>query len=348
MGAEALGALTLRLGGDPQGDEETLIGAISHFDNLISACDAYLGREAKSEKGKIRQGIVKRVRQLAVDDRVGFVKYMKTPDEGKRFGTILEVLTESRRRTLKLVDRNEKDLQHVGGAASYLAKIESGMLEGTNDSGFFKAEERYYQLDTKDRSLYALEVAQKRTPVSAEIYNKVRSMLEGKTNLMTNDPEYLTNREYHEFVDKVLAIKTSMNAVEANMKHPLKNGESLNLSGRNVAASRLAELLGLGDIVAKSETAVLENSDGGKIVGNLMQEAKGKEVQSYLIEQQRDQYREQTENLDTSGQKGADDMVTPEFLQSLISLQVLDNLAGQEDRIWRTILLRLRMESLAR
>ena len=330
--SEALGALTLSLSGDPRRDEGTLLGAISYFNHLIRACDTYLGREAKSGKGKIRQEIVKRVRQLAVDDRVGFVKYMKTPYEGKRFGSVLEVLTESRRRTLKLVDRNEKDLQHVGGAASYLAKIESGMLEGTNESGFFKAEERYYQLDAKDRMLYALEVAQKRKPVSAEIYNKVRSLIEREQAIKTDAPEYLTNREYHELIDRVIEVNASIDVAKNNLKNPLKSGESLNLSGRNVATSRLAELLGLGDLVAKSETAVLESSDGGKITGNLMQEAKGTAVLSYLIEQRHDQYREQTENLDTSGQKSADDVVTPEFLKSLISLQVLDNLAGQEDR----------------
>ena len=131
-------------------------------------------------------------------------------------------------------------------------------------------------------------------------------------------------------------LYSSEQAAEGNLQNPMNEGESLNLSKRNVATSRLAELLGVGDLVAKSETATLVDKDGTERSGNLMQKAKGQEVTSFVVDQFRDQYAAEREKYGASSlvemTGNLDDKVTPEFLKSLMSLQVLDNLAAQVDR----------------
>ena len=48
--------------------------------------------------------------------------------------------------------------------------------------------------------------------------------------------------------------------------------QTVNVTNRNVATSRLADLLGVGDLVARSEKVELQDAEGGgKRTGNLMQ-----------------------------------------------------------------------------
>ena len=137
----SIGQLSAPLSGDLTQDQETLDDIIASFDDLITACDDYLGRSSRTDRGKHRQAIVRQVRELAVKDRGGFVRYRMTPDEGEHFTSAMDVLTKSRQRTLQLVDKKEAELEHVGGAASYIAKIDKGMLTDQDASGFFKEDE---------------------------------------------------------------------------------------------------------------------------------------------------------------------------------------------------------------
>ena len=176
----SIGKLSASLSGDPAQDQETLNSIIATFDDLILACDDYLSRDPSTDRGKHRQAIVRQVRELAVKDRGGFVRYMMTPDEGERFTSAMDVLTRSRQRTLQLVDKKEEELQHVGGAASYIAKIDKGMLTDANASGFFKADETYTKhglYDRKSKYLAALESARRKITMSEEQYSALKDVI---------------------------------------------------------------------------------------------------------------------------------------------------------------------------
>ena len=338
----SIGQLSTPLSGDMLQDQEPLDGIIAAFTELIQACDDYLSRNPRTGRGKHRQEIVRQVRELAVKDRGGFVRYRMTPDEGEHFTSAMDVLTRSRQRTLQLVDKKEDELQHVGGAASYIAKIEKGMLTDANASGFFKEDEVYTKFAEGDRKgvyLDALESARRKITLSDEQYKMFKDLIEKNNGLPTLDkyvPGYRTDRTIHEAANLVIRLATANATTGNNLKNPLEEGESLNLSKRNVATSRLAELLGVGDLVAKSETAVLKDKDGTERSGNLMQKATGQEVTSFVVDQFRDQYAAEREKYGyyaaVKMTSNLDDKVTPEFLKSLMSLQVLDNLAAQEDR----------------
>ena len=335
----SIGQLSAPLSGDLMQDQETLNSIIATFDELIQACDDYLSRDPRTDRGKHRQAIVRQVRELAVKDRGGFVRYRMTPDEGEHFTSAMDVLTKSRQRTLQLVDKTEEDLEHVGGAASYIAKIEPGMLTDANASGFFKEDEIYTKSSNDDKTfkLKALDVVRKKMSMSDAQYTAMKTSIEQK-GVLSGVPGYYQDRTIHDACQMVIHMESANKAVQSNLSHHMENGESLNLSKRNVATSRLAELLDLGDLVAKSETATLVDADGTSRSGNLMQAAKGQEVAGFVVEHFRDQYaadykRAMAANEAVPNKTGnMDDKVTPEFMQSLMSLQVLDNLAAQSDR----------------
>ena len=334
----SIGQLSAPLSGDLTQDQETLNDIIASFDDLVAACDDYLSRDPRTDRGKHRQAIVRQVRELAVKDRGGFVRYRMTPDEGGHFTSAMDVLTKSRQRTLQLVDKKEAELEHVGGAASYLAKIEKGMLTDRDASGFFKEDEVYTykpSAGNTEQKLDALQIVGRRMALTDAQYAEIETAIQGPG--IYQAPNYLKDRTIHDACDLIMKLSQANGTVGSNITHHMKEGESLNLSKRNVATSRLADLLGLGDLVAKSETATLADADGTSRSGNLMQTARGQEVKSFVVDQFIDQYTGEMAHADNiftfrPFEANMDDKVTPEFMQSLMSLQVLDNLAAQVDR----------------
>ena len=336
----SVGKLNATLSGDLAQDHNILEEITDSFRKLIDACDDYItSHDPSTDRGKHRQAIVRQVRELATRDLAGFALYMSSPDEGEHFTNAIDILKRSRQRTLQLVDKKEEDLEHVGGAASYIAKIEPGMLTDANASGFFKEDETYtkfYDTDYKGKKLAALETVRRKLSLTQAQYEAIKTALEEKDSNPRKAAGYNEDRTIHEAVVLVERLSQANGAVENNLQNPLELGESLNLSKRNVATSRLAELLGVGDLVAKSETAVLVDRDGTQRTGNLMQKANGQEVTSFIVSQFRDQFAARRKDYSSDSQVemegNLDDKVTPEFLKSLMSLQVLDNLAAQEDR----------------
>ncbi|MBO6137916.1 MAG: hypothetical protein J6O71_04810 [Lachnospiraceae bacterium] len=93
--------------------------------------------------------------------------------------------------------------------------------------------------------------------------------------------------------------------------------EGRNLSRRNVATSRMAQLLGIDDIIAPSHTVVIKKN-GKRIRGNVMEQAKGSEERS--LKQTRCTYSDEAED-------------------ELICLQFFDLICGQIDRHYGNFLL---------
>lgn len=90
-----------------------------------------------------------------------------------------------------------------------------------------------------------------------------------------------------------------------------KTGIELNskISTRNVASSRLAQMLGMGDLIAKSVSADLFTENGEIIHGNAMEEARG---------------------VSWAEQKNVD--YSPEGLRAATNLFLLDMISAQTDR----------------
>ena len=111
-----------------------------------------------------------------------------------------------------------------------------------------------------------------------------------------------------------------------NMVHDKMNanikGEEVVISNRNVSMSRLAEDLGMGEVIAKSETAVMEK-DGKLMRFNIMEGAKGLAMAD--LEAKVKEMKEQ---------HGVDVRLeyTSEAINQLTKMQILDLICGQVDR----------------
>ena len=336
----SVGKLNATLSGELAQDHTILEEITDSFRKLIDACDDYItSHDPSTDRGKHRQAIVRQVRELAAKDLAGFAFYMSSPDQGERVTSPIDILKRSRQRTLQLVDKKEAELEHVGGAASYIAKIEPGMLTDANASGFFKEDETYTKFEYDDifgKRLDALKTLRRRISLTDAQYKAIETVVMQNGELSKETAGYNEDRRIHEAVKLLSRLADANGSVYGGLPNPLAFGETLNLSKRNVATSRLAELLGVGDLVAKSETVTLVDADGTQRSGNLMQKAEGQAVASFFEEQFRDQYAAKRKDYSSSDgvkmEGNLDDKVTPEFLKSLMSLQVLDNLAGQTDR----------------
>lgn len=113
-----------------------------------------------------------------------------------------------------------------------------------------------------------------------------------------------------------LAKDTSKSSTLAFVSGKAGIDEGSLISTRNVATSRVASLLGVSDLFAKSRTVVVEKS-GEKIAGNLMIEAHGAAFHQLMTEAQ-------DQNIPTS--------YSPETIRQLTILQIMDSLCGQYDR----------------
>lgn len=377
--------LALESGNLPTGDVpaacKCIMTTVKDYNELVKACETYIKghKNPKTTDGKRRRDTVKRVLEQAQKDMQGMRDYydvMPTLKEEERVGTLREVLGKSRRRVLHLKDKKESQLNHVGGAASYLGVIEQGDLAGEDAgvSGYFKENESYTNQAVKLNLLGVVKTAcQRALPDVADVentkaYATIMAAVQGaKDNLSANDFVTLFSKisktdsdEKTKAVAKVMGSMTK--ALGTHHAHLIQNGgldidegaalpegilqdadhragtkgKSVNLSGRNVATSRLANMLGIGHLIAQSETAELVDADGTSRTGNLMQEAKGSAVTESLADICQDEY-DTLRDADVNKSMhqlsfDAYDKVTPRFMRDVTSLQVLDSLTGQMDR----------------
>lgn len=334
-----------------------------------------------------------------------YLDTMSSLRENERAGSVRDVLTKSRRRIIQLKkgedgsEVREENLEHVGEQASRLAVVNS---DATTDgaSGFFKKEDNIdmqsdeaydkhrVNLDylgisrsengvEKNEALYSTGGAEfalkksggnndKREKLigivkdNKKSYKNIKELFQAKVK---NTKDYKNDAEFRNMADKYYDLLIKQNGFLEDKGGAVEN---LNLSARNVATSRVAQMLGISDLIAQSETAVLRDSDGWENVGNMMQRADGSELEQKLGELSREDYNNQLvtvvnrereiaqrENLTGWGNVGdpvtendirvgyykrmrqnklSEDAVTPEYMRSMISLQVLDTLVGQTDR----------------
>jgi len=116
---------------------------------------------------------------------------------------------------------------------------------------------------------------------------------------------------------------------DSSIDQIIAEGGELNASNRNVATSRVANLIGLGSIVEQSRSVEVQ-SKGEKIKGNMMTFARGKDTKKRTVED----VRPITQKMDTLEEREAyaKAMLSPTLQKEISSLQVLDYLCGQGDR----------------
>lgn len=338
------------LGQDAGGDQQALRQLVSAYAGLLRACDAYTSRSAISSKGKARQEIVRRIRDQArqdFDHLKGVSDRLPSLTPEQRPQNMVQALGMARTRQITLKQGTESDLEHKGGAASYVAVLPQGAATDENASGFFQAEEVFDpNLSPLQRKRAQMETLAGRRPGYAqpaqEAIRGIDAELAGVTAPEDDQvSSQVRSRESMQLTLEGMAMDQA-DMVKGDHISSMLNappGATVNLTGRNVATSRMASLLGIGNLVAQSERAELHDAaGGGSQVGNLMQGARGQDVSSFFLEKLRP---EAVANADpasiqhspqTSTSVKFKDYVTPEFLRSLTSLQVLDGIVGQCDR----------------
>ena len=107
-------------------------------------------------------------------------------------------------------------------------------------------------------------------------------------------------------------------------------GETFNQSNRNVATSRIANLLGIGNVVEQSRSVKVKEKNGKITKGNLMTLAKGKEAGKTAEQEIIPQMKKVGNIQERMDKLGA--MFSPMIQKELSSLQVLDYICGQTDR----------------
>lgn len=110
---------------------------------------------------------------------------------------------------------------------------------------------------------------------------------------------------------------TADNAYSPRMQ--LKEGA--NMTARNYASERVAELLGLKNLIVRNSEAVIVSKDGKKKKGFVMEEARGKTKWALKEEVSK-----------AGAYPGYEIHVSGEAQKQLLNLQILDNITGQSDR----------------
>lgn len=108
--------------------------------------------------------------------------------------------------------------------------------------------------------------------------------------------------------------EVARHSLAENLTGFLKIDKDEGLTERNIATTRMAELLGIDKLIARSEKASILTG-GVETDGFVMAKAQGKDY-SHLAKKK----------------EGVDDVYTGEFQRQLTSLQYFDNICGQLDR----------------
>lgn len=352
-----LGALNTAFTDDMQGAERVHRG----YGQLLHACKVYNSKSIDSEgnatarkaffsKGQHRQDLVSRIETMAKDDYAKLNTYfdrMPGLPPQERAKNAQEALQMARTASFKLKG-TWGGQKHLGGAISDLAVINEGDFEGTNVSGLFKKEEVYTVESSRQTVMHLLPDLAKKLSLKKEYYDLLFKAVNAAPDDDSTAPNFLaenvkkdpavaqafnTSVEFHEFyttlADACYSRDTMRDYMNNNIKSDaLNTGDTVNLSKLNVASSRIANLLGQGHLIAQSELATMEDSNGTKINGILMQKAEGKSGTDAALEEREKSFR-------AGGEQAVKDLkktLTPLFMKSLADLQVLDNIFGQVDR----------------
>ena len=307
---------------------------------LLDRCMEYTARRPRTASGKARRAIVLEIQKLAGRDLLGLTDAISdfcgmSPEE-QAGQTWQGVLGKARAIRLSVQDYASMN-RATGGQLSEVYRLNGANTSVRNGDGsapldktvFFKPEDsldvtvstsavklqQFYvalnetraafpKLSSKDDATLVSYVTDNTMRFGAMKLDDVRERLSPKGKAA-----------FKFFLQRCEALGTLVEDILAP-SGLLRHDGKLNFTRRNVATSRMAALLGLDHLVAKSQTAeVYDEATQKTYRGNIMEQAEGVPYKQL-----------------TKPQAGGVNSFTAGFQRDMTNLQVLDVLCGQSDR----------------
>lgn len=198
------------------------------------------------------------------------------------------------------------------GTCVRLSKVGSGKYnQGKALDAFLRTLKRHYGIDFKYEDHPSSMIISQLITLFDDIMTK-KTIENGKEKVEKED-------DNTKIENKINAVKIGLGSLAKEYQNTntmgsgnVKMPEGATITNNNVVTSRMANMLGVSDIVAKSETTVL-NIDGKTMVGNLMEGVDGEYIDKRSLIEEKACY---------SGNAK----------KQLLSLSVLDYILGQTDR----------------
>lgn len=330
--------------------EQTKI--VAAYNEVITHCDSYLQARKGTrwtDNGKLRKLMVQEIKERCSEE----LKHFEAASEsvfaevqGGENKQWIDVLQKIRTETIDM-DRKDRKVTMGGAGTSevLICRIE-------NENKYFKQTEKFENIPSLDLAYREMEVAAKgsmeeriknyldQNPKKNKNFKKFFNMMnfmpiEWFPSEVDNESFIHTRKNFSDVFDDggvffeticpdvestkrfiAFAIKLWKNNVKlaACEVAQIEDGEVL--SNRNVATSRLANLLGVPKLIASSKNVNLMY-EGKAISGNIMDEAKGEPYGQILREAKASKLKLK---------------MSSEALKQVYTLQFLDYLCGQIDR----------------
>lgn len=348
-------AMSVHFTDNPTENHKMLSEMDGKYRELISACNAYTARSPRTEAGIARKNIVLHIQEKASTDllALGAVRtdFCALSPEEQRQKDWNQLLDQSR--TIHLTVKDFAAFgKETGGQASevYRLTAQNSTVKGADgtpiqlsDTHYFKPEDEF-DMSQKNVAAQIAEKTFERFPSLTKNDKKLirewasRPLLQGTESHKDSGLESkLTGLSQdgiaaiHFIDDRVPSAYITSDTVMERLKIG-EGSEKVNMTRRNVATSRMAALLGVGNLVAKSETAeIYDEATGSTIRGNLMEQARGQMSGNDITAKA----KEDKKTITFSSTKERPDVLlnsTGNFQRDLCSLQVFDNICGQIDR----------------
>ncbi len=332
---------------------------LMQIDDVIDNCANYLSTHAepKTPFGKRRKELVTQIRTVAQVDRSRLESKKSEFDsmsgEEQAQMTVAELFRSAR--TVKLhTDDFEKFFgsKAAGGRGADVLKMNVNgseadtVGEGQRPTHFFKFEDEFdiskgnWRGEGENREVKFLgatmvdNLLERFPKVTEGDKNVIREWVKDKVSnsredLIPLDSLSEAGKEAARAVNGLLSGGDTSFSLIQDLQLPKKMTKA-NLSRRNVATSRVAELLGVGNLVAKSESVEITDDNNNVYRGNLMESAKG-ETDALSLAEKTYKGRKPSELM--SGEGFQQEIgVTGAFQRDLCNLQILDCVCGQLDR----------------
>lgn len=319
--------------------------------DLIASCDEYINtHDPWTGAGKARKRLVRQIKSIAQIDLMNLssnkVVFESMSPEEQAETKITGMLKISRTLHLKTDNFNAlRDSKATGGMASDVMKVNvsgdnvGGVQEGEKATHYFKFEDEFDVSEESFKGKFVLNNLLKRFAgdITEEDEKLIRERMAEQTQKVV-DASLNLDSLTEGGKNAMLAINKLLSGA-SNTYEIMKEigsaglGKKTNVSRRNVATSRMAELLGVGNLVAKSETVEITDKQGNSYTGNLMTSAKGSKAAMDISGENKAGENEKT-LVDASKNGGYQlkTAVSGGFQRDLCNLQILDCICGQVDR----------------
>lgn len=348
-------AMRVNFTDNPTQNHKMLSEMDDKYRQLISACNEYTSRSPRTEAGIARKNIVLHIQEKASTDLIALsavrTDFCSLSPEEQRQKDWNQLLDQSR--TIHLTVKDFAAFgKETGGQSSEVYRItaQNATVKGADgtpvqlsDTHYFKPEDEY-DMSQKNVAAQIAEKTFERFPSLTKNDKKLirewasRPLVQGTESHKDSELESkLTGLSQdgiaaiHFIDDRVPSAYITSDTVMERLKIG-EGSEKVNMTRRNVATSRMAALLGVGNLVAKSETAeIYDEATGSTIRGNLMEQARGQRSGNDITAKA----KEDKKTITFSSTKERPDVLlnsTGNFQRDLCSLQVFDNICGQIDR----------------